>query len=63
MEELHQHHHHHHHHHKMDGASKFKRQSLLAIERRKKIEKYGIRIAYIVAILMAIAVLVVYTVN
>jgi len=62
MEELHQHHHHHHH-HKMDGASKFKRQSLLAIERQKKIAKYGIRIAYIVAILMAIAVLVVYTVN
>jgi len=47
----------------MDGASKFKRQSLLAIERQKKIAKYGIRIAYIVAILMAIAVLVVYTVN
>ena len=47
----------------MDGASKFKRQSLLAIERRQKIAKYGLRIAYIVAILMAIAVLVVYTVN
>ena len=50
--ELQHHHHHHHHHHKMDGASKFKRNSLLAIERRKKIAKYG---------LLVLAVIIAYT--
>ena len=53
--------HHHHHHHHMDGASKFKRKSLMAIERRKKIEKWLFRGLVLVAILMAIAVVVVYT--
>ena len=53
--------HHHHHHHHMDGASKFKRKSLMAIERRKKIEKWLFRAVVLIAILMAIAVVVVYT--
>jgi type IV secretory pathway component VirB8 len=56
-----QHHHHHHHHHKMDGASKFKRNSLLAIERQKKIAKYGLRAGYILAIIMVLAVIIAYT--
>lgn len=59
--ELQHHHHHHHHHHKMDGASKFKRNSLLAIERRKKIAKYGLRAGYILAIIMVLAVIIAYT--
>ena len=45
----------------MDGASKFKRKSLMAIERRKKIEKWLFRGVCLIAILMAIAVVVVYT--
>ncbi|MBR2234547.1 MAG: hypothetical protein IJ892_05785 [Prevotella sp.] len=55
--------HHHHHHHHMDGASKFKRKSLMAIQRRKKIEKWLFRALILVAILMAIAVVVVYTIK
>lgn len=56
-----QHTHHHHHHHKKDGASKFKQKSLAAIERRKLIEKI-LKIGMIVlAIIMAIAVVFVYT--
>jgi len=54
-------HHHHHHHHKMDGASKFKRKNLLAIERRRKFAKYGLWTAYVLALLMGIAVVVAYT--
>lgn len=56
-----QQHHHHHHHHKMDGASKFKRNSLLAIERQKKIAKYSLRAGYILAIIMVLAVIIAYT--
>ena len=55
--------HHHHHHHKKDGASRFKQKSLAAIERRKLIEKV-LKIAVVVlAILMAIAVVLVYTIG
>ena len=58
-----QQHHHHHHHHKKDGASRFKQKSLAAIERRKLIEKV-LKIAVVVlAILMAIAVLLAYTIG
>jgi len=58
-----QQHHHHHHHHKKDGASRFKQKSLAAIERRKLIEKV-LKIAVVVlAILMAIAVVLVYTIG
>jgi ABC-type nickel/cobalt efflux system permease component RcnA len=62
-ETQHQHHHHHHHHHKMDGASHFKRQSLLAIERRKTLAKWGMRILCGIAIFMAILVFLVYTIG
>ena len=55
--------HHHHHHHKMDGASKFKRKSLMAIERRKKIEKWLFRIMIVVAVILAIAVVAVYVID
>lgn len=58
-----QQHHHHHHHHKKDGASRFKQKSLAAIERRKLIEKV-LKIAVVVlAIFMAIAVLLAYTIG
>ena len=45
----------------MDGASKFKRNSLLAIERQKKIAKYSLRAGYILAIIMVLAVIIAYT--
>ena len=55
-------HHHHHHGHKPDDASVFKQKSLSAIQRRKLIEKVLKIVTVIVAILMAIAVILVYTV-
>lgn len=55
-------HHHHHHHHKKDGASLFKQKSLNGIKRRKLIEKVLKIAMVIVAILMAIAVVLVYTI-
>ena len=58
-----QHTHHHHHHHKKDGASIFKQKSLAAIERRKFIEN-ALKIAVIIlAIIMAILVILAYTVG
>lgn len=51
---------HHHHHHKMDGASRFKKQSLNAIERRKIILKYSFRALIAIAIIMFLAVLAAY---
>lgn len=62
MSETHEHHHHHHH-HKMDGASQFKRRSLMAIQRRKMIAKWSYRILTVIAVLMGIAVLLVYTIG
>ena len=53
-------HHHHHHHHK-DGATRFKERSLNAIVRRRKLEKYLKLALTIVAILMVLAVIYVYT--
>ena len=47
----------------MDGASHFKRQSLLAIERRKTLAKWGMRILCGIAIFMAILVFLVYTIG
>lgn len=58
-----QQHHHHHHHHKMDGASKFKRESLLAIERRKLFTKWLFRIACGIAVIMALLVIAAYTIG
>ena len=64
-EHTHQHHSsgsgsHHHHHHKLDGASKFKRKSLLAIERRKKMTKWVWRFLCALAVVLAITVVVIY---
>jgi cell division protein FtsL len=51
----------HHHHHHRDGASRFKERSLNAIVRRRKLEKY-LKIALtVVAALMVLAVIYVYT--
>ncbi len=55
--------HHHHHHHKIDGATRFKRKNLLALERRKKIEKWLFRIACIIAVVMAIIAVAAYMID
>ena len=55
--------HHHHHHHKKDGASLFKQRSLASIRRKKIIEKVLKISMIILAIIMAIAVMVVYTIG
>jgi multisubunit Na+/H+ antiporter MnhC subunit len=52
--------HHHHHKHSKDGASLFKQKSLAAIKRRKLIEKCLYRALVFTAIVMGIAVVVVY---
>lgn len=54
-------HHHHHHHHKPDEATLFKRKSLAWIQRRKVIERVLKKTLFIVAIIMIIAVIAVYT--
>ncbi len=56
-----QHHHHHHHHHKPDGATLFKRKSLAWIKRRKVIERVLKKTLFVIAVIMVIAVIVVYT--
>lgn len=52
--------HHHHHHHRIDAATMFKQKQLQAIKRRKIIKKWAFRALVAVAIIMAIAVIVVY---
>jgi hypothetical protein len=52
--------HHHHHHHRKDSATRFKERSLNAIVLRRKLEKWGKIALLIVAIIMVIAVVVVY---
>lgn len=47
----------------MDEASRFKRQSLLAIERRKKLAKWGYTALWVLAVIMAITVIVVYSID
>lgn len=54
------HHHHHHHHHKEDDATRFKRKSLLSIQRRKKLTKIAFWLLCAIAVLMGIATIVVY---
>ena len=54
---------HHHHHHKKDGASLFKQRSLASIQRKKVIEKVLKITLTIIALLMALAVVFVYTVG
>ena len=55
-------HHHHHHRHK-DGATRFKERSLQAIVFRRKFEKYFKIVLTVIAALMIIAVIVVYTIG
>ena len=47
----------------MDGASKFKRKSLMALERRKKVAKWLRRILVALAIIMGIVVVIAYAVD
>ena len=54
---------HHHSHHKKDGSSLFKQRSLANIRRKKVIEKVLKITLTIIALLMAIAVIFVYTVG
>lgn len=56
----HHHHHHHHHHQHVDEATKWKRRSLMAIERRKVIKKWLWRFMVCLAIIMGVLVLIVY---
>lgn len=56
-------HSHHHHHHKKDGASLFKQHSLANIQRKKVLEKALKITLIIIAILMALATVFVYTVG
>lgn len=55
------HHHHHHHHHHEDDASRFKRESLMSIQRKKAIAKWLFRSLWVIAFILMIAVAVVYT--
>lgn len=63
MSEKESHHGHHHHHHKMDSASKFKRDSLKAIERRKILAKWGKILLIALTILMGILCVLAYTIG
>ena len=53
-------HHHHHHHHK-DGATRFKERSLNAIVLRRKLEKWLKVAVMVLALLMVLATIYVYT--
>lgn len=54
---------HQHHHHKKDGASLFKQKSLAAIERRKLFERI-LKISVVaLAVIMAILVVLAYTIG
>jgi Co/Zn/Cd efflux system component len=61
--ETHHHHHHHHHHHKEDDAARFKRINLLSIQRRKTLKKWGFRALCLVAVIMAVLVMLAYTIG
>lgn len=56
-------HHHHHSHHKRDEASRFKDRSLRMLEFRKKLEKYIKLALLLLAIIMGVAVVIVYTIG
>ena len=55
--------HHHHNNHKKDGASLFKQKSLAAIERRKLFEKILKISVAALAVIMAILVVLAYTIG
>lgn len=59
----HKHHHHHHRNRIIDDATLFKLKSLASLENKKKIEKWLFRALCILAVIMFIAVLVVYNLN
>lgn len=54
---------HHHHHHQKDGATLFRQRSLANIQRKKVLEKVLKITLIIIAILMALATLLVYTIG
>lgn len=57
----HEHHeHHHHHHHHQDDATRFKRNALSSIRRRKLLEKWLFRTLWAIAVVLMIAVVLVY---
>ena len=55
--------HHHHHHHKMDDASRFKRDSLNSIQRKKILAKWAKRALMVIAAIMALLVIIAYTIG
>ncbi len=57
------HHHHHHRQHVEDDATRFKRKSLASIKRWKIIKKWAFRALCVVAVIMAILVVLVYTIG
>lgn len=63
MSENHSHQHSHHRHHHMDSASKFKRDSLKAIEQRKIMAKWGKIILLAIAIFLAILLALSYSIK
>ena len=60
-EEKHNHHHHHHHHYEGE-ASRYKRKSLASIKRNKIIARWAFRALCIVAAIMAVTVVVLYSI-
>jgi len=54
-------HHHHHHHHKKDGASRFRDRQLAIIERKKFIQKWLLIIMTVLAIVLFVIMVLVYT--
>lgn len=58
-----EHHHHKHREHRRDSASIFKEKSLNRLAFQKTLEKFIKAFLIVVAVLMAIAVFVVYTIN
>ena len=57
-----EHHHHHHQHHRKDSATRFRERNLRAIVLRRQLEKWLKVALLVVAILMIIAVILVYKV-
>jgi cell division protein FtsL len=52
----------HHHHHRKDSATRFKERSLNAIVRHKMLEKWLMIILCVIAVVMMIAVVVLYNI-
>ena len=54
---------HHHHHRHYDDSEEIKRHNLNAIKYRKLAAKWGFRLLLLIAVIMAIAVVVVYNIR